>query len=474
MKLRGRFVCLTILVMNLILIPVVSSVDYFVDSGNGDDSNDGLTWDTAWKTINRAAKGSSPGQEPVQGNAIDAGDTVNVNQGVYEEAIRYMANAGESNKRILYKAYGEVIIKNGDFWLGCAEGWVGAGYTTVEGFSLIEGSFIIGINSVGVEIKDCRVVKSGDCAFRSFYASPASSVRIENCLIYDSAEGLEFGLWGAHLEIVNCTVVNCNTGIHINEEATNPLIKNCNIVDCNTGINAPEHTCCDFNNFWSNGTNYTGGVASGAHDSYCEVHFLDEDNHLYYLDADYYDPYSPCCASTGEFGENRGCCGLARYSSFDYDGWVGWKDQAGCDIYPDNSDVFSLDESGNVMLDPGTGAIDGPLYSPVIDTGVINADIASIDYIAHELTAKPPYIEGEKRTLDADRNENNQAVYTVNREIRWRIASSPDDQCLNPSDESWHQTFKSWDINENEPHLLPSRTQGRYFQIELWLRKDGK
>ncbi len=65
---------------------------YYVDSANGNDTGDGQSVSTAWKTINKANQQLQPG------------DTVYIRKGTYSESIR-PGNSGTEDLRITYKAY---------------------------------------------------------------------------------------------------------------------------------------------------------------------------------------------------------------------------------------------------------------------------------------------------------------------------------------------------------------------------------
>jgi parallel beta-helix repeat protein len=85
-----RAVYLTLLALTLLPFEA-SATDYYVRLTVGDDKNDGLSAETAWKSINKL------------GRAMVAGDTAYVGPGLYRDQITVM-NSGEIGKRITFIA----------------------------------------------------------------------------------------------------------------------------------------------------------------------------------------------------------------------------------------------------------------------------------------------------------------------------------------------------------------------------------
>jgi len=103
---------------------LVYGANYYVDSLNGSDTNSGISWETAFKTINTATS-----------KAV-AGDTVYVNQGTYKETVTF-ANSGTAEAPIVLKAIGEAKI-DGE-WI--REGFIitSRDYLILEGFTITRG-----------------------------------------------------------------------------------------------------------------------------------------------------------------------------------------------------------------------------------------------------------------------------------------------------------------------------------------------
>lgn len=86
-------------------ISQVQAADYFIDSGKGSDSSPGSKY-APWQTIAKANM------------RLQAGDTVFIRAGNYEETIRPV-NSGQPGKYITYTAYnGEDVVIGGDITYG--------------------------------------------------------------------------------------------------------------------------------------------------------------------------------------------------------------------------------------------------------------------------------------------------------------------------------------------------------------------
>ena len=116
-----RKVCLVLLVILFAFPSLVSATEYYIDYENGDDTNDGLTKETAWK--------HSPGDPNAQGNpdsvSLQPGDKVFFKGGVvYSGNIDILSEGLQGNN----------IIYDGDSWPGL-EGT----RAIIEGFEPLEG-----------------------------------------------------------------------------------------------------------------------------------------------------------------------------------------------------------------------------------------------------------------------------------------------------------------------------------------------
>ncbi|MCK4817947.1 hypothetical protein KA005_19410, partial [bacterium] len=90
----------TILKSGFILLAILASfflssgawgINYYVDASNGNKLNTGTSPELAWKTVQYAA------------NVAQAGDTVNVKTGTYNERVKFV-NSGNSENKITFKS----------------------------------------------------------------------------------------------------------------------------------------------------------------------------------------------------------------------------------------------------------------------------------------------------------------------------------------------------------------------------------
>ena len=88
--LRTRFIILTILA-SFAMYSRALGASYYVDAINGDDLNPGLSAALPWKTIQHAA------------DVTQAGDTVYVKEGTYNERIHF-TNSGTSVNKITFRS----------------------------------------------------------------------------------------------------------------------------------------------------------------------------------------------------------------------------------------------------------------------------------------------------------------------------------------------------------------------------------
>lgn len=171
---------------------------YFTDASKEDDSGDGLSWNTAKRTIQAAV------------DLGQAGDTVLVTNGVYSEGDRATPGGLFGNRLVITNG---VRVKSVN----------GAGATVIQGSGseyfdtpyavrcvfisdgIIEGFTLQGGAAVAHWTSPDQRDKSGGC-LNMGTATAASEAR--NCVIADGAAYDGGGVWGGRL--VNCLIRNCN------------------------------------------------------------------------------------------------------------------------------------------------------------------------------------------------------------------------------------------------------------------------
>lgn len=183
-RLHPDLICLAMIYLLLLPFPV-SATMYYVDAENGDDSADGLTWETACRTISRVCQ-----MNPV------AGDIIRVAEGVYPEYVEMIPGVemqggycfgGTEPDPDLY-----VSIIDGENIRRCVNGAhdaVLAGFTLRNGRSS-NGSGVLH-NHITMHVRDCII---RDCVASAgnpnggggMYFYQSRSV-IEDCLFENNA-----------------------------------------------------------------------------------------------------------------------------------------------------------------------------------------------------------------------------------------------------------------------------------------------
>jgi chitodextrinase len=141
----------------------IAGITYYVDGTTGNDSNPG-TQALPWKTIQKAA------------NTMQAGDTVNVNAGTYNERVKVTLLHGSNGSLISFIAQGTVqcqgfrITRNyirvkGFTVTAIVPGWVNDAYGIyVEGKNcIIEDNYAYYCPTGGI----CAAIPSANCIFRN-------------------------------------------------------------------------------------------------------------------------------------------------------------------------------------------------------------------------------------------------------------------------------------------------------------------
>jgi len=163
---------------------VAPSTSYYVDN-NGDDSNDGLTPSTPWKTIGKV-------NSAMLNSIINNGDDIYFNRGdTFDDTYLLMRKCGTASDTMIVGAYGTGSrpIFNGNAY-GIHWNVVGSGYIRFENLD-INGSASQGI---------------------SFYKEDTKSVTFANVTVRNSSNNgiLLYQINGYTID--NCTVHDCNLG----------------------------------------------------------------------------------------------------------------------------------------------------------------------------------------------------------------------------------------------------------------------
>jgi len=181
-----------------LLYSLGSGTAYYADASRADDSGDGLSWNSAKRTIQAAV------------DAAQTGDTVTVTNGVYGEGTRITPGGLFQNRLVITNG---VLVKSVN----------GAGVTVIQGSGadcfdtadavrcvfiadgVLDGFTLQGGAAVAHWTSPDQRDKSGGCLCMG-EATAGSEAR--NCIITGGMAYDGGGVWGGRL--VNCLILNCN------------------------------------------------------------------------------------------------------------------------------------------------------------------------------------------------------------------------------------------------------------------------
>lgn len=175
---------------------IAFSLNYHVRF-NGSDSNDGLSFATAFKTIQTAT------------NKVKAGDSILVYDGFYKGFDHFYKNSGEPGKEIVYFAKGSNVIIN----QSCGRGYDGLN---------IEGSHYIQV--VGFKVhKISDPAGSGEDGIRAVLAN---HITIRNCEVDSCYRGIFTGYTDDFLAEYNwCKRSYGEHGIYVSNNSDRVVIR---------------------------------------------------------------------------------------------------------------------------------------------------------------------------------------------------------------------------------------------------------
>ena len=219
---------ITVMLLAVLCSPAYAKTLY-VDGSSGNDavSYSDNSAEAPWRTIGRAAWGSTNRDAPNASQAAQAGDIVIVRAGTYSTSgtgsrwgVAYRtANSGRSGAPIVFQADGTVVLtltsSRGPV-IG-ASGFDGPrrDYITWRGFTVFEANapstpdtgVAVLAGTIGSTIEDCVLDGNGDPGFGDNHPGVriewSENVSVRNCLIYNFRTSGVNGHNGAGIQIYN-------------------------------------------------------------------------------------------------------------------------------------------------------------------------------------------------------------------------------------------------------------------------------
>ncbi len=244
------------ILVSLILVIFVNislnAANYFV-SPDGDNSNDGLTIETAWLTIDNGD----------QKSLLVPGDTINILSGTYLiSASIHLQTNGSSLLPVVYRKHGkgDVIIDadNDGTIILLVEG----NHTIFEGLNLTKTTN----NAIELKSDFCTITK---CFIYNvnkigIHIGGSYNLFLKNTIAFAGDQGIKNEGSGSYNRFYGNTVYSCaDNGIEVKEKTAR--VFNNIVANNKKGIVGDGENICGFNNVWGNSDgNYNGGVFDSA------------------------------------------------------------------------------------------------------------------------------------------------------------------------------------------------------------------
>jgi hypothetical protein len=230
---------LIIIIFVFFSIIIHAQTTYYVAT-DGDDSNDGLSITTAWKTISFAASSTSP---------VVAGDLVYIKAGNYESELVVFQKSGTASQPIVFEGYQNTPGDNPILNYTYGDSVDASLMPLLDGGNRSVG---IGINLVDrfyITLKNIQITNysEGIVTWNSSYTD--THFTLENIFIkdigFEYATALHISSSSSNI-ITNCVIVNA-TGAGMDVSGDNNLIENCQIYsDENYPTVAGEYASSDY------------------------------------------------------------------------------------------------------------------------------------------------------------------------------------------------------------------------------------
>ncbi len=422
-----RIAAITCLLSVIVAPCADAQTTYHVDLG-GSDTNDGLSFESARRTISSAVASAVPG------------DTILVNQGAYTETV-----AITGKPRLTVRGIGATILGVGNF----------------ETAVLIADS--PGTRLSGFHIRNAQLGVQLTASAVQDQAVELSNLRISHCYFGVAVDG------DARLTLRDCLLHDCGyCGVLVNGGSV--LVQHATFALCWRGALIFGGRLAVKNSLFYKNSDYAYGVAGGVGESSYNAFFgnpapsglagtivadpriQDEVARDFLLRPD--SPLASASDPDDSFHAHIGAFGVGAVASAAPDPAVpfsdfhNWIDDEGRTVGALDG-RFLLSLQGAVLL--RSDLVSGSVRSPVHDAG------SSGQFNAIRLTARedPSPPSGSRHVIDAD-------GFSLTREIEYRVS----DAAFAP--EAVDPPFASTFRNE------PNRAAGRYIQVRLTFRRDGR
>jgi|GEM_PF-2982208 len=411
--------------------PTVFGDNIVVDGLNGDDGNSGITptggpGDLAALDFSNAFKTIAKGTEAAE--ASEGGDFIFVNAGTYSEQV-------EPKTSTTYIAVGEAVIEGAYSGFGISS----VSNVVVDGFTIINCTAGVATeHSKPIQLQNLTI---RSCATGISLAQGHQAVTIRRCVITDC----ERGIYGGQVAVERCTLVANECGVQLYDGAGGTLRNSIVAYNSKWGIAYSQGAFMDFNDVFSNGTNYFVSDP-GPNDVSVDPQFIDLSRRILLL-----KPTSPLINAGEELGGGPavtiGAREIGFASSNALDAWADWIDEAGSPVA--SSALVEIDAgTGHIVLKPGVNraAVRGPVYN--------KGPLKSVEFAALEDLAPA---SGSRLVIDQD-------DATFQRELRFR--GSATSFLATDAQPAFEAVF--------EGQVLNLATNLRYVQVELTLTRTGK
>jgi len=217
-----------VILISLILFTNVYATKYYVRGYAGNDKNDGLTPQTAWQTIRRAARDRS----------IGPGDTVIVGPAWYNEKVVISQNGNSSSPVVYYGDYEARYVPDSPGDVTISSGRNNSVVIDRKRYVRLRGFTITGSSASGIKISNSKYVYIDTCYFnwvksKGLTVRDRSSDIYVNYCVFNGGDGSTYGINilgnSKNILIIDTDINYWEMGIRLSD-ASNVVIRSCNFL----------------------------------------------------------------------------------------------------------------------------------------------------------------------------------------------------------------------------------------------------